>query len=115
MQTYVCMNAQRPPTATTGFPSPAGDLTEGRLDLQQLLVRHPAATFFLRAEAGAPLAHGVRGGDLLVVDRAVEPRSGDLVVAAVEGELRLVSHDPDRPSGRIWGTVTFAIHALRDR
>lgn len=62
-----------------GFPSPAEDFQVQRLDLSELLVRHPQATFFLRA--------GIDDGDLLLVDRALRPANGQVVVAVVDGDF----------------------------
>jgi DNA polymerase V len=59
-----------------GFPSPADDYIEGKLDLNRHLIKHPAATFFVRVT-----------GDLLIVDRSLEAADGNVVVAALDGEL----------------------------
>ena len=72
-----------------GFPSPADDDLEGTIDLNAHLIRHPAATFFLRVQGDSMIGAGIRDGDLLVVDRAREVKSGAIVVAAVDGELTL--------------------------
>ena len=114
-----------------GFPSPAEDFTERRLDLNELLVRHPAATFFVRATGSSMTGAGIHPGDILVVDRSVEAAPGKIVVAAVDGEyavkrlkrergrLRLVSeasgYPPielaDESDLRVFGVVTHVIHA----
>lgn len=113
-----------------GFPSPADDHLEGRLDPGQLLVKRPAATFFVRADGRSmePLIHD---GDLLVVDRSIPPQPGDIVVATIDGGLtvkmlaggasgwRLEPANPafasiqiDAEEGaQIWGVVTFSISA----
>lgn len=70
-----------------GFPSPAQDYTEQTIDLNQLCVAHPAATYFVRAAGGSMVDHGIRDGDLLVVDRSRKARHGSVVVAAVDGEF----------------------------
>lgn len=75
------------PTATSGFPSPAEDVAEASLDLQALMVRRPAATFFLRMRGDAMRGAGVFAGDILVVDRSLRPRPRCLIVLAVGGEL----------------------------
>ena len=77
----------REPTASTGFGSPGSDFTVKRIDLNDALVRHPQATFVMRAAGDAMAAAGVSRGDVLLVDRAVPPRHGHLVIAKVEGEL----------------------------
>lgn len=70
-----------------GFPSPADDHLERNLDLIEHLIAHPAATYFVRAAGDSMIEHGIFNGDLLVVDRAVEADSGDIVIAAIAGEL----------------------------
>jgi DNA polymerase V len=72
-----------------GFPSSADDYIEQTLDLNERLVDHPAATFFIRVAGESMRDAGVNSGDILVVDRAVEPGNGKIVVAAVNGELTL--------------------------
>lgn len=72
--------------ATSGFPSPAEEVAEASLDLHALLVRRPAATFFLRMRGDAMRRAGVYEGDLLVVDRSLRPTPGRLVVLATTGE-----------------------------
>ena len=81
----------------------ADDLFEHPLDLNERLVVHPSATFFMR-----------RGGDLLVVDRALDARTGDLVVAVIDGELKTHTVKKDE-SIEVWGIVTYEIRGLRDR
>ena len=73
--------------ATSGFPSPAEDVAERSLDLQALVVRRPAATFFLRMRGDAMQRAGVFAGDILVVDRSLRPTARRLIVLAVAGEL----------------------------
>ncbi len=70
-----------------GFPSPADDFVETPLDIHDYLVKHPAATFFARAEGDSMTGFGIFNGDLLIVDRALQPRHGDVVIAALDGEL----------------------------
>ncbi len=72
---------------SAGFPSPADDFIDVPLDLNEHLIRHPSATFYARAQGSSMVGMGIFSGDLLVVDRAVEPRHGDIVIAAVDGEL----------------------------
>ena len=69
---------------SAGFPSPADDYMEGRIDLNQHLIRHPAATFFVRVSGDSMTGAGIQDGDLLIVDRAAECVSGCIVVARVE-------------------------------
>ncbi|OON41446.1 DNA polymerase V subunit UmuD [Izhakiella australiensis] len=70
-----------------GFPSPAQDYVEDRLDVSKLLIKHPNATYFIRVSGDSMRGAGINDGDLLVVDRSLPPRHGDIVVAAVGGEF----------------------------
>jgi len=70
-----------------GFPSPADDYIESRLDLNEYLVKHKEATFFLRVKGDSMAGANIHEGSLLIVDRAAEPKHGDIVVAVVNGEL----------------------------
>ena len=115
-----------------GFPSPADDHVEDALDLNEHLVRHPAATFFVRVQGDSMTGAGIQHGDLLVVDRSLEPKSGAIVIAVVNGELTvkrlkadsggvwLVPENPDYPPLEIregmdltiWGVVAHVVHSL---
>lgn len=70
-----------------GFPSPADDYVEDMLDLERLLVKHPAATFYLRVSGDSMSGAAIMSGDILVVDRSLEPRDGRIVVASIDSEL----------------------------
>lgn len=70
-----------------GFPAPADDLVEKVLDINDLVVENPASTFFVRVRGESMEGAGIFSGDVLVVDKSVEPRDGRIVVAAVYGEL----------------------------
>lgn len=72
---------------SAGFPSPADDFIEAPLDLNEHLIKHPSATFYARAQGDSMTGLGIFSGDLLVVDRAVQPQHGDVVIAAIDGEL----------------------------
>jgi DNA polymerase V len=118
---------------SAGFPSPAGDYIETPLDLNELLIPRPAATFFIRAAGESMDGAGIGDGDLLVVDRSMKARSGDIVVAVVDGEFTVkrfiqsggtVRLDPantdfqsipvvDGSDVEIWGVVSYVIHATR--
>jgi len=74
-------------TVAAGFPSPADDYIERYLDLNLLLIPHPSSTFLARAQGDSMIDLGIHNGDILIVDRAVEPRHKDVVVAALDGEL----------------------------
>lgn len=111
-----------------GFPSPADEHIEGRLDLNQHLIRRPAATFFVRAEGESMKGAGIFNDDLLIVDRGVTPRPGDIVIAILHGELTvkrlkisnevrtLSAENPDFPDipiddagCEVWGVITHSI------
>lgn len=115
-----------------GFPSPAQDYIERTLDLNELCIQHPAATFFVRAEGDSMIKAGIFSGDTLVVDRSLEVRDADIVIATMAGEftvkrLRLSpapSLHAENPKYspilineeigvEIFGVVTNVIHPLR--
>lgn len=115
-----------------GFPSPAEDYVAARLDLNELLIRHAEATYFLRVKGDSMVGAGIHPGDLLVVDRALSPQDGSVVVAEVDGELtvkrlKLRSGSPelhpenpaypvirfrDGQELRVWGVVTSTVHSV---
>ncbi len=70
-----------------GFPSPAAGEVNHSLNLMDLCVKHPQATFFIRARGESMIGAGISDGDVLVVDRALQARNGDIVIAAVHGEF----------------------------
>ena len=74
-------------SVVAGFPSPAEQYLEPPLDLNELLVKRPAATFFVRVEGDSMIGAGVHDKDLLVVDRSLTPANGDIIIAAVDGEF----------------------------
>ncbi|MDP2695553.1 MAG: translesion error-prone DNA polymerase V autoproteolytic subunit [Gallionella sp.] len=116
-----------------GFPSPADDYVEDRLDLNQLLVHNKAATFFLRVKGDSMDDAGIHDGDIIVVDRSVEATDRAVVVAVIDGELtvkRLVwrngiaelhAENPKYAPIRfkegqeltIWGVVTNSVHSVK--
>lgn len=116
-----------------GFPSPADDFIEGALDLNQHLIKHPAATFIVRASGKSMINAGIHDNDILIVDRSIKPAPGKIVIAAVDGQLTvkrlhktkdgkllLMPENPDfhpieLKEGNdmvIWGVVTNVIHAV---
>lgn len=117
---------------SAGFPSPADDYVEKTLDLNDLLIQKPAATFFVRAEGESMLGAGIHPNDILVVDRSLDPVVGKIVICALNGELTvkriksigkevvLGAENPDYADIIvqegidlvIWGVVTNVIHAL---
>lgn len=70
-----------------GFPSPAEDFDHARLDLNDLLIRHPLATFYFRVSGWSMREAGIHDGDLLIVDRALRPAHGSIVLAQVDNEF----------------------------
>lgn len=70
-----------------GFPSPADDFAAKRIDLTEVLITHPQATFLLLARGLSMVNAGIYDGDMLVVNRAVKPRHGHIVVAVVDGDF----------------------------
>jgi len=70
-----------------GFPSPAADYVEQRIDLNELLIHHPSATYFVKAAGDSMIEAGISDGDLLVVDSSRTADHGDIVIAAVDGEF----------------------------
>lgn len=72
-----------------GFPSPADDYIDVGIDLNEQLIRHPSSTFFLRVSGDSMTGAGIHHGDLLVVDRSLEPCPGRVVVAVLDGAFTL--------------------------
>jgi DNA polymerase V len=72
---------------SAGFPSPAQDYVEQTLDLNELCIKRPAATFFVRVDGDSMIDAGIFSNDILIVDRSVKPAHGDVVVAQVNGEF----------------------------
>ncbi len=70
-----------------GFPSPAAGESSEELDLNRLCIRHPSATYFVRARGESMLGAGIGDGDILVVDRSERARNGDIIIAAIDGEF----------------------------
>ncbi|MGI9345159.1 MAG: LexA family protein [Gammaproteobacteria bacterium] len=115
-----------------GFPSPADDYIERSLDLNQHLIKHPTATFFVRAAGESMLKSGIHPGDILVVDRSLEARHGKIIIAAVDGQLTvkrlhqspegtflMPDNDQYQPIALdeendvvIWGVVTAVLHEV---
>lgn len=72
---------------SAGFPSPADDNIDKHLDLNEYLIAHPAATYFVRVEGDSMIEAGIQSGDILIVDWSLEPKSGDIVIAMINGEF----------------------------
>ncbi len=80
-------NAKVSGSVVAGFPSPAEQYQETPLDLNELLVKRPAATFFVKVQGESMIGEGIHDGDLLVVDRSLRPASGDVIIACVDGDF----------------------------
>lgn len=113
-----------------GFPSPAEDHLVERIDLMTKLVRHPQATFFVRIKGDSMRDAGILDGSVVMVDKAIKPRHGHIVIAIVDGDFtckRLhqrgssVSLKPENPDYQdivpkegqtleVWGVVAATIH-----
>ncbi len=72
-----------------GFPSPATDLNDEFIDLNQHLIRHPTSTFYARVAGDSMIEEGIDDGDLLIIDRSLVPEDGDLAVCCVDGDFTL--------------------------
>lgn len=116
-----------------GFPNPAEDAGGRALDLNELLVKNPISTYYLRVDGDSMTGAGITSGDIVVVDKSLEAHSGDIVVAAVDGdftlkrlkkqgsEVWLVAEHPgyqpialhQAADAQLWGVVTFVIHRAR--
>ena len=114
----------------SGFESPAAEYKQLALDLDELLIEHPNATFIGQAKGDSMTGVGIFDGDLLIVDRALNPKNGSIVVALLSGEftvkklsfkkgkLFLEPENPRFPSLEVqeemefsvWGVVTYVIH-----
>ena len=119
---------------SAGFPSPAQDYIEKTLDLNELCIKRPAATFFVRVEGDSMIQAGIYAGDILVVDRSVTAENRDTIIVAIHGEMtvkelelrpkvRLVPRNPDYPvleipegtALDIFGVVTNVIRNIRHK
>jgi len=118
---------------SAGFPSPAEGYMEGHLDLNKHLIKHPAATFFVRVSGDSMVGAGINDGDMLIVDRSLDAKDGDVVLAVVNSEFtvkRIKKHKDDtylvpenenyepikvteEMNSEIWGVVTNSIHKVR--
>ncbi len=100
----------------TGFASPAEDFCKPSLNLNQYLIKHPASTFFMRVEGKRYSNLGINNGDILVIDRSLLPKTSQIIVAAIEGELNLLRLKSKTSSidcaKELWGVVTFIIRKV---
>ena len=117
---------------SAGFPSPAEDYIDNHLDLNEYLIKHPSATFFVRVEGDSMIKAGIHHGDILIVDRSLEPAHKKIIVAVINGELTVKrihrTHDTlflvpendhferigitEEMDFQVWGVVTHVIHSI---
>ena len=117
---------------SAGFPSPAADYEENQLDLNKHLIKNPAATFFVRVSGDSMIGAGINDGDLLIVDRSLNPSDKNIVIAAINGELTVkririrrkkIFLEPENENYstqeisegsdfQVWGVATNVIHSL---
>jgi DNA polymerase V len=115
---------------SAGFPSPAEDYLEQRIDLNQVLIKNPSSTFYARVRGNSMKGAGVCDGDLVIIDKSLTPHNDSLLVCFIDGEftlkkvrkvnddLFLIPENPDfkpikiNPESdfRLWGVVTYTIH-----
>jgi DNA polymerase V len=121
------------PTANaTGFGAAADDYAERGIDLNEQLIRNKPATFFMRVNSDAMIGAGIHQGDVVIVDRSLEARSGKVIIAVLDGEMLIRRLDISNHKKRllpatknlsaidisessafdIWGVVTFVIHSV---
>ena len=81
-----------------GFPSPADDYLEDKIDLNQYLVKHPASTFLVRASGNSMINAGIFPNDILVVDKSIKAENGNVVIAIIDGELTVKRYLKKRSS-----------------
>ena len=118
-----------------GFPSPAQDYMESAIDLNKELIKHPASTFYGRVKGDSMIDANVNDGDILVIDKSLEPQNGDMAVCFIDGEftLKYIKLEKDviwlEPANKnykrikvtiendflIWGIVTYCIQNKRRR
>ena len=116
-----------------GFPSPAEDYVEKKLDLNEYLVSHPAATFFLKVDGDSMKDANIQKGDIIIVDRSINPKNGSVIIAVINGEFTIkrliikgkkIFLKPENNSFaeieilsgwdfEVWGVVTYIIHKAK--
>ncbi len=117
---------------SAGFPSPADDHLEKKLDLNSHLIKHPAATFFVRVNGDSMINAGINDNDILIVDRSLKPSHGKIVIAVVDGQMTvkrlhkrsgklilMPENNHFKPieitesmTVEIWGVVVTSIHSV---
>jgi DNA polymerase V len=115
-------------TIKAGFPSPADDFLDRSIDLNDHLIPHPAATFLVTVSGDSMIKAGIFPGDILIVDKSLEPKNRDIVIGVIDNEftvkrfVKISGGDflyPENPTYKpirlsegnaIWGVVTYVIH-----
>ena len=117
-------------SVSAGFPSPADDYTEENIDLNEHLISNPFSTFFLRIKGDSMINAGIKDKDLIIVDKSLTARPGNIIIAMIDGEftikrlsiknneLYLKAENHNYPDFRfknhtdvqIWGVVVYSIH-----
>ncbi len=120
-------------TISAGSPSSADNSIDQKIDLNELLIKNPTATFFVRVEGTSMIDAGIHPGDILIVDKSLDPQPNSVVVAAINGEFlvkRYITENgipflvPDNPAferielkgdmqAEVWGVVTFVLHKVK--
>ncbi len=118
-------------SVSAGFPSPADDYTEENIDLNEHLIANPFSTFFLRVKGDSMINAGIKDKDLIIVDKSLIAKPGNIIIAMVDGEftikrlsikndeLYLKAENDNYPDFRfknhidvqIWGVVIYSIHS----
>ena len=118
---------------SAGFPSPAEDFTELSISLDKHLIQNPAATFMAYANGNSMVQAGIHHGDILIIDRSLDARNSDIIIAVLHGEFTvkrlsivkdtffLIPQNPqyspmkisDDMDFEIWGVVTYSIRKHR--
>lgn len=129
-------NAKQIPFITdgikAGFPSPAADFDETRVSIDQLVIKNETATFYAKASGNSMIGAGIDDGDILVIDRSIEPTNNKIAVCFIDGEFTIkrikieedgVYLQPENPKFKrikiteendliIWGIVTYVVKKL---
>ncbi|HJO93185.1 MAG TPA: S24 family peptidase [Victivallales bacterium] len=117
-------------SVAAGFPSPAENYIEDTLDLNKHLIKNPPATFLVRVDGDSMINAGIKPGDMIIVDRSIEAKNNDIIVAIIDGQFTLktlkrengsISLSPENPKYKViniteemefevWGKVVSFIH-----
>jgi DNA polymerase V len=119
-------------SVSAGFPSPADDYLEGRIDLNEFLIINPAATFLVRVTGDSMNDAGIYSGDILIVDRSLTPKDNNIIIAVIDSELTVkrlrliknkfylhpenIKYKPieitEQMNFEVWGVVRTVIHSV---